>query len=451
MNIFKAYYYGLKESIKIPKPVFLIYLINVILGILIAFPLYGLMKRELGYSESIDVLLSKFDTALFVDFIYQNRDGILVLLLQVVWVAVVYWIISIFLAGGIIRTLNQDIFTMTSFFSGAGYNFFRFLKISLFMVLTQIVVVFIVFIPAFLFVSDNTTEAEFYWLFSVSFVIWTILFVTVLLISDYSKYNSVLYDKASAIQSIKGGFSYVKRNFFKTFFLYLMLIVLPGFVVFGYFYADAYVGTHTTGGVLIMFFVQQLFIIFRIWTRIWTYASPLQMYTSDFLKTEDVQMRIALMNEWNEKAKEQQLGLTEISKVTEAEISNEDLCAENVEEKVITEEELLRQMREEEERQRELDRLEKEKTDEEEKIQKELEKAEKKKLEEQDKIKLIQEKSPDDINQNSDQNPDLKNKTKDNKAKAMAEVRNELKYAKSQEGDIFELDERNENRKDTSI
>jgi hypothetical protein len=493
MNIFKAYIYGLKESVKIPKPVFLIYLINVILGVFIALPLYGLLKRELGYSESVDVLLQKFDTSLFSDFIYQNKDGIRVLLSQIVWVALVYWIISIFLAGGIIRTLNQDKFTMTSFFSGAGYNFFRFLKISLVMALTQIILVILILIPVYFIISDNTTESELFLIFSVVATIWAILFLAVLLITDYSKFYSVLYDKGSVFQSIKGGLVYVINNFFKTYILYLMLIILPALVVIGYFWADANIGTHTAIGVFVVFLIQQIFIILRIWFRVWTYASPLQMYTADFLKTEDVQMRIALMNEWNEKAKEQQLGLTEISKVTEAEISNEDLRAENVEEKVITEEEMLRQMREEEERQKELEKAEKLKAEEEEKQQKELEKAEKQKAADEEKQKQELEKTEkqkaddtlkhqqeldktekqknetaqnaqqtdtiktgdnkknqsvisdlkiDEIPVINETNQDIKARTKDNKAKALTEVKNELKNAKSKETENTQIENR---------
>ena len=345
MNILKAYTSGLKETVRLPRPVFLIYLINLLIGVLIAAPLFGLMENSFGNSLNLKEILNDFNSLYFSDFIHKSMPGLIALVSQIKWMMLIYWIISIFLAGGIIRTLNQDKFTMTSFFSGSGYNFFRFLGISLLMLTLQIIVFVIVMIPTFLLIfslSNNVqSDTGLVNIFFFGTSIWLILMFLIFIISDYAKFYTSLFDSKNIFKAVKEGFSYVFSNFLKTTGLYLLLVLIPGILLFGYYFAEAKIGTHTAAGVIVVFIIQQTFIFLRIWTRIWIYSSPLQMYTDDFLKREDISQRIELMKQWNEKALEQQaLG----EKFLAAEI--DQIEHENkISSKVLSEEEMLHKIK----------------------------------------------------------------------------------------------------------
>ncbi len=345
MNIFKAYYSGLKESVRLPRPVFLIYFINLFIALLIVIPIFGLMNESLGDTLSVNKILKDFDATVFADFIANSSNELTLFFTQVKWVVLIYWIISIFLAGGIIRTLNQDKFTMTSFFSGAGYNFFRFLGISLIMIVLQILLVFLIYAPTFNIIdsiSDTvSSELTIYKVFFVAFGLHMLLMLMLFMISDYSKFYAALYDKKNIFKSVMGGFRYVFKNFFRTYTLYILLIILPLAMIWGYFMASGKIGTHTVVGVLLVFLIQQAVIILRIWFRVWIYASPLQMYTADFLKQEDVQRKISQMNEWHDKATKQEK--EELDKRIEEASSKLDY-KESDEEETITVDEVLKQV-----------------------------------------------------------------------------------------------------------
>ncbi len=344
MNIIKAYYLGFKEAVRLPRPVLLIYFINLLLGMMIILPLYGMMDSELGYSTASGTLLKDFNFSIISDFVNNAQSGINLILGQIKWSLFVYWLVSVFLAGGIIRTLNQDKFTMTSFFSGSGYNFFRFLRISISMILIQLIILFVIWIPTTLIISafadGVNSEAAIIRTFIIAAIIHFFVILIILMVGDYSKFHAALYDNSKTYKSIKEGFKYVFKNFFKTYGLYLMLVLVPALIVILYFKVDSEIGTHTKFGVIAMFFVQQAFIILRIWFRIWVYSSPLQMYTTDFLKDERVLEKIQIMNQWQEKAsKQKEHVLADIMKVDEIQTGEpkEDIG-------IISESEVLKQM-----------------------------------------------------------------------------------------------------------
>jgi len=256
MNIIKAYFLGFREAVRLPRPVFLIYFINLMLGVMIILPFYGIMDAQIGESIEAKSLIKSFDYSILADFYNNSQAGISLLLGQ----------IAIFFTG---------------------------------------------------------------------FVIHILLMLILLMTNDYSKFYSALYDTSKTFKAIKAGFSYVFKNFIRTYSLYLMLVIIPALLVYAYFRVNAELGTTTKFGIIIMFFVQQAFIILRIWFRVWTYSSPLQMFTADFLKNDDVIAKIAIMNEWQDKASQQNKHVLADIMQTEEEKSDAG---------VITEKELLKRM-----------------------------------------------------------------------------------------------------------
>ena len=307
MNILKAYTTGFRASIKLPRPVFLIYLINFILAIMVAMPLFNVMDEYMGNRLIANQLLKSFNATVFVDFIMEAGGIIQVFLSQIKWILIIYWVVSIFLAGGIIRTLNQSKFSMSSFFLGAGYNFFRYLGISLIMLILQIVVILIIYVPTLILlfsISDTVgSERTLYAIFLIAMFVHILIMLFLVMVSDYAKYYSALYDTGNIFKSVTGGFSYAFNNFIRTFVLYILLVILPFAIVIGYFKIETSISSHIALAVFLMFIVQQVFILLRIWFRIWIYSSTLKMFTDDFLKTDAIQQQLSLMYEWDKKAK----------------------------------------------------------------------------------------------------------------------------------------------------
>jgi hypothetical protein len=292
MNIFRAYFSGLRKAAGLPRPVFVIYFVNLLLALLIVFPLYSITNAKIGASLNVNDLLQQFHWPVFSDFFRNNIGAVKAVLAQVKWILLIYWLLSVFFAGGIIRTLNEDRFSMAAFFHGAGFNFFRFLGISIIVLLLHALVILIIYIPAFFIISKGEfgNEVPIVITVGIAFALHAFLLVWLFAVNDYSRFYAVLHNKNS-LKAFAGGFRYVIKKFGKAYFLYLFLLILPAASVYGYFRADAEIGTRTRNGLIAVFFVQQAFIILRIWFRIWIFASPLKMYKRDFEKQSAVTVK----------------------------------------------------------------------------------------------------------------------------------------------------------------
>jgi hypothetical protein len=124
MNIPKAYIGGFQKAAKSPRMLFILYFSNLIMALLLALPFMGFLKNSFGSSMLTENLLEGFNFTAFSNLMYYHKDGLDAILGNIKWILVVYFLLNIFLTGGIIRTLNKEKFTTGNFFSGAAYNFF---------------------------------------------------------------------------------------------------------------------------------------------------------------------------------------------------------------------------------------------------------------------------------------------------------------------------------------
>jgi len=340
MNIFKAIYYGLKETVRLVRPVFLIYFVNFILGAIVVIPVWGIIDSEIGNTLIIKESLTELRSVIAADFLANSPERLKIIFSQIILISSIYWFISIFFSGGIIRTLSQDKFTMTSFFSGSAYNFFRFLGISSTMMVLQIFAAVLIYLPCFLLVQNfaqTWSESVLVNIFYSAIGIHSILALMLIPVSDFSKFHSFLYNSGNFLKSVLSGFRYFFKNFFKTSALYVILAIIPIGLFWLYVLIESKFAIEPSFGIWLVIALSQIFIFLRIWLRIFIYAAPLQLFTYDFLQQDDVKTKIAIIEDWNKKAiiqmKEDKRA--EIQRIKQAKINN---IPEN---KILTEEEIL--------------------------------------------------------------------------------------------------------------
>ncbi len=364
MTVLRAYTGGFKESVRLYKPMFIIWIFNLLLAALVAMPFYNAVDSQIGHSLAAEKLIEGFSASIWADMIDELKSSAFLLLSQVKWLFFIYLLLNIFFAGGIIQTLNQDKFSTASFFAGSAHNFFRYLGISLTMFVIQVIAALILWTITALFIFGNsesgTPETVYLNIFISALIVQIIVSMLLFMVSDYAKFHSSLYNKRNFFNSVGNGFRYVFTNFWKTTSLYFMLTLLPFAIVIAYFYIDIQINTKLTGGVIFLCIIQQIFILSRIWFRIWIFASPLQLYTDDFLHDNKVLKSLALMNEWQRKAKGKTVSIDtdledeqdnseneqpNLSILTEAQIleriANEELIAQNTLDEIVIAEQTL--------------------------------------------------------------------------------------------------------------
>lgn len=278
MNFITAYTSGLKTIFSKGKLWLLLYALNLLFAIFLAYPLSGFLGTKLGNTLAADTLFERFDFALANDFINEYGDAFGVIMNQSVVGVGLYLLLSIFLVGGILNILktNDSSYNLGTFWSGGGKYFWRMLRLTIYFLLMQIGV-FVLFFMLFSTLTagglerfHNEEEIVQRGLIILPFylLVATIFFM----IHDYAKIHVVATDKNLLFQPVRQAFGWVFKNFSQTFLLYLLNLLTFGILFFIYLQLNG--GT----AILAIFLIGQFFVLARIGTKLLNLASATTLY-----------------------------------------------------------------------------------------------------------------------------------------------------------------------------
>ena len=100
------------------------------------------------------------------------------------------------------------------------------------------------------------------------------------MVADYAKILVVVHDEHSMLKTAWRSTKLVSRYFFRTFGLELLMVVVPIVLFAIYVWLDLSIGMTSGLTILVMFILQQLFIISKAWTKVFFFAGELSLYYS---------------------------------------------------------------------------------------------------------------------------------------------------------------------------
>lgn len=283
MKIVNSYISGFKMSLRNIKMTFLIYCINLVLALLVMFPLLSFLKEGFGGSMLPDALLKGFDFTSFVEFI-RSVKGFGSSFAQARWMILFYLVLSMFMAGGILFTFNsKESFTVKSFLNGCTHYFFRFFKLFFYMLIFNLLVAVIVYLPMVLIVKSASetveSEASLFYIVLICVLIHLIFMAILQMIAYYTKIRIVTEDSRKVFRSIFSSIKFVFKHFANTFSLFLLQLVVPVILLIFILLLNSEIGMTSGFTIFIMFIFQQAFILSRVFTRIWMYGSQYDLHT----------------------------------------------------------------------------------------------------------------------------------------------------------------------------
>lgn len=269
-------------SLRNIKMTFLIYCINLIIAFFVMFPLLSYLKVGFGGSMLPDALLKGFDFTSLTEFL-RTVKGLGSFVVQARWAIMFYLVISIFFAGGILVTFNNGLFSVKLFLEGSVHYFFRFIKLFIYMLIFNLVVALIVYVPL-VFVVDIATEtvdseSTLFFIVLVGVIIHVILLAILQMVAYYTKIKVIKEDSRKVFRSIFISIKFVFKNLIKTFSLFVVQLIIPLILVLVMFLLNNSIGMTSGFTILLMFIFQQLFILSRVFTRIWMYGSQYDLFS----------------------------------------------------------------------------------------------------------------------------------------------------------------------------
>ncbi len=284
MSIVQAFSSGFRRATSEPKMTFVLYLLNLLLAIPLALAFRSVLIAGFGASLAPAQVMSSLDFTVFQDFMNLNAANIQTILGQAISFLLLAMLLQTFLAGGMLTVLQdqEKKYSSSSFFKGCGTYFFRFFRLFLLFGVTLLVVALVVGIVvvalAEAMTENATSEITEFWIRIATSVVFVLPVMLILMAADYAKIHIVLHDERSAFRSCGKGFSFVFSRFLPAFGLDILMLLVP-LLLFGvYLWLDLAIGMTTATSIVVMFLIQQLFMILRVWTKVLFFAGEMTLY-----------------------------------------------------------------------------------------------------------------------------------------------------------------------------
>ena len=284
MNIVQAFSKGIRRATSEPKMVLVLYLVNLILAIPLALAFRSVMIAGFGDSLAPGQMMASLDFTVFQDFMNLHYANLQTVLGQVLSVLVLAMLLQTFLAGGVLTVLQDEgrKYSTSSFFKGCGTYFFRFFRLFLLfgviLLVVALVVGGIVIALAEGMTENATSELTELWIRFAAIKLFFLPLMLVVMAADNAKIHIVLHDERSVIRACGKGFVFVFRRFFSAFGLEILMLLIPMFLFAAYVVIDLAIGMTTGMTIVLMFLIQQLFMMLRAWTKVLFFAGKMALY-----------------------------------------------------------------------------------------------------------------------------------------------------------------------------
>jgi hypothetical protein len=288
VKVLRSYGGGIIDAILEPKMMFVLWLRNFIFGLFIFYLLLRLLSGAMGktvFAESLS-----FDINILFDLLVHHGQSYSMIISAGIILIVLYFLVSIFLYGGILSILTLPPEAKEEkrrfaqiFFQGAGKYFGRFFRLSIYSLLLWAVFILINLLLnplGKLLTGDGTNERTAFYLLWIRLAIGLFLVFLIRMILDYSRIEIVILDSRSIFLSLFKAIKFVFQNFGKTLALYYLL-VLTGIALISVFWLlKSYLPSFSSPWltILVPLVVAQLYIFFRAWLKIAFQSAQLVFY-----------------------------------------------------------------------------------------------------------------------------------------------------------------------------
>jgi len=300
---------GLKATGKTSRMVLTLFLINFVVSLILAIPMYHSLQESFGSSLVGDRMARGFDYlwwqefrdeaqglestfrpsiigkgALFDNLQYLVQMQLFELPSPVLILGLIYIILHTFLAGGILSVFKPENprFSMTTFFQGASKYFFRFFLLMLFS-WGFFLIISLILVQGFLPMIDKVdrnaiSEVGPFMLGILSSAIILFLIFFVQMVFDYARIRLVLEEERDIPLAVGKAFGFVFRHLGSTLGLYYLIFLFTIALSAVYILLKGIIQQSHFLTVLLAFFIQQLFMFALIWIRCWQYSSQMELY-----------------------------------------------------------------------------------------------------------------------------------------------------------------------------
>ncbi len=282
MSILTALRRGGNLVLKHKRIVGLIYMLTFGLALFLGLALQSILTHSIGNSLEINKLLAAYDHTVISEFINIYGEQLWILVGQIKWLLVPYFLLNVFITGGLMHTFVEQKTNLNSLIEGGRCYFWRFFRLLCYILLIHILVALFLYLPFSIQLIQGLDhihdEIAFFRLAFIGLLIHIPLVICTFTLSDFAKVYIVKQQKLSVLRALWKAFGLLRSNFFQTFGLLLLNGLLIA-VIFGiYLLVENWVSMVSAMNIIFMFLIQQILTIVRIAAKLLRLGSVCVMH-----------------------------------------------------------------------------------------------------------------------------------------------------------------------------
>lgn len=261
---------GMNTGYRLRYVSLIVYSMQLLLALSVGMQVRAVLDASVGQSLELRKLLSGYDHTVIMDFLKVHGASLTPLLGQLRWLLPVWLVASVFLNGGLLLcAIYPERISRGAYWRFAAEYFNRFFKTALVFLTIAITWTALLFIPLLItlmpmletFQSEKSAIA----ISLLVVVLWLIGCSVLFVWSLLTRIRQAEGERTA--RSIRAGWSdlwHDKSTYALTVLLFLGIQFLLAVI---YLFLSGAMGTHTAGGIFIVFLLQQLFVYSRIVLR----------------------------------------------------------------------------------------------------------------------------------------------------------------------------------------
>lgn len=328
MKIISSFKQGLKLTRRTKRMIFFAWFVNVVLAMMIALPAMkqidgylrgtvmdekilervdpawvGAFRADMEKSEYVRALdWTIYEYAPFVNHLEMQMNGVFIKTLAtflygffIQWeinlgptsllffLSLLYVCTNTFLAGGFIGIYAKEYpSTFTEFLMDGARYFGKFFRLAL--------VALILYYLFYVFVVDSVNSSIQSWTqneasetvpyryYMIRNAVVLFLVSLLSMIFDYARVRMVVDERTSSLGASIAGARFAFANFPSTYGLYFLLIVIGFILIVFYAVVESLIPQTSYWPLLLLFLVQQFYMLFRLWLKANFYAGQTRLY-----------------------------------------------------------------------------------------------------------------------------------------------------------------------------
>ena len=273
---------GLRKLSQNKRIILVYYLANLSFGIILMLPFRTVLSRFVGNSLMGEKLGGHLDWNFVFEFLKQNSDLTATYAGLFLIVPAFYWLFSLFLSGGAFSVFaSSEKYTSPLFWGNATKYFGRFIRLVLWSIPVFAILFCLQFIYSGLqriFFGSDPYQYITFWGGWIKVGLRYISIILYFIILDYARIHAVTTDDRRMRISLWQGIKFAFGNFWKTFGLALILFITGIIALFIYNPIADLLHAPSIIVILLLFFWQQIYMIFRMVLRLTLYGSEVKLF-----------------------------------------------------------------------------------------------------------------------------------------------------------------------------